>query len=300
MKKILTREFKIGVSVIIAILILIYGIDYLKGINVFKPTNYYVAHYENVMGLEVSAPITIDGYKVGVVREINFNYENPGKIEVVLAVDKDLKLPVDSYAEIASTMLSGAYINIHMGKDKTMIPVGGDIRSETVPDMMASLQNDMLPGLSKVVGHVDTLVTNLNTIVSDPALGATIRSLDGISGNLLLASGGLNNTLNRDIPRVMGNVHHITTGVDTVVNNLMLISYQLKNLPLEPTMANVEDVTRNLSEFSAQLNNRESTLGKLMNDPSLYNQLHRVSADIDSLIIDIKRNPKRYISIKLL
>ena len=131
MKKILTREFKIGVSVIIAILILIYGIDYLKGINVFKPTNYYVAHYENVMGLEVSAPITIDGYKVGVVREINFNYENPGKIEVVLAVDKDLKLPADSYAEIATTMLSGAYINIHMGKDKTMIPIGGEIRSET-------------------------------------------------------------------------------------------------------------------------------------------------------------------------
>lgn len=300
MKKILTREFKIGVSVIIAILILIYGIDYLKGINVFKPTNYYVAHYENVMGLEVSAPITIDGYKVGVVREINFNYENPGKIEVVLAVDKDLKLPADSYAEIATTMLSGAYINIHMGKDKTMIPIGGEIHSETVPDMMASLQNDMLPGLSKVVGHVDTLVTNLNTLVSDPALGATIRSLDGISGNLLLASGGLNNTLNHDIPRMMGNVHHITTGVDTVVNNLMHLSYQLKNLPLEPTMANVEDVTRNLSEFSAQLNNRESTLGKLMNDPALYNQLHRVSADIDSLIIDIKRNPKRYISIKLL
>ena len=98
----------------------------------------------------------------------------------------------------------------------------------------------------------------------------------------------------------MDNAGKITTNLDVVVNDLAVLSAQLKALPLQSTMDNVNATTANLSTFSAQLNDKNSTLGMLMNDPQLYNQLNRVTADIDSLIVDIKRNPKRYISIKLL
>ncbi|MCM1152787.1 MAG: MlaD family protein [Muribaculum sp.] len=300
MKKLRSKEFLIGLSVILAILILIFGIDYLKGINLFKPTNFYVAEYENVMGLEISAPVQIQGYKVGQVREINFDYEHPGKIKVVLALNKDLHLPKDSKALIASTLLSGAYIEIVLGQSAQMLEVGGNVPTAVTPDLMASLQNDLMPKVGNIIPHVDSLLYNINGLVSNPALSQSIGRLDGITGNLLMASNGLNSTLSRDVPLVMRNVHHITTDVDTLANNLIDLTVQLKSLPLQPTMENVEQVTRNLEAFSAQLNSREGTIGRLMNDPELYDRLNQVSADIDSLIVDIKKNPKRYISIKLL
>lgn len=90
MKKIFNKEFIIGICVITAIVILIFGIDYLKGINLFSPANFYYASYDNVAGLEISSPVTVDGYKVGQVREIQFDYENPGKIKVLLALNKKI------------------------------------------------------------------------------------------------------------------------------------------------------------------------------------------------------------------
>lgn len=300
MKKLFTKEFKIGLWVIIGLVILIFGIDFLKGINLFTPTNYYIARYDNVQGIEVSAPVTIDGYKVGQVREVKFDYEHPGKIEIVLALNKNLKVPEDSYAQLTPTMLSGTMIEMHLGKSKNFLPVGSEIKSLEAHDLMSSLQSDVLPTVNDILPMVDSLLKNLNTLVADPALAQSIGRLDGITANLLQTSQGLNTTMNRSVPMIMNNAGRITTSLDTVVGNLGTLSYQLKQLPLNATMDNVQAVTANLEAFSNDLRNKNSTLGMLMNDPELYNRLNRVAADVDSLIVDIKANPKRYISIKLL
>lgn len=300
MKKLLSREFAIGLSVIVAIVILVFGIDYLKGINLFTPANFYVAEYDRVDGLSVSSPILINGYKVGQVREINFNYNKPGKVEVVLALNKDLTLPQGTVATIASTLLSGAYVNLQLGNGPGQIPHGGRVATHLEPDLMAALQSDLMPNVNSVLHRIDSLVYNLNVLVSDPAMYSTIQRLDGISNNLLLASGGLNTTLNKDVPLVMGNVRSVAVNADTVAKNLSVLSRQLRAVQLQPTMQNLETVSNNLAAFSSQLNNRQSTLGQLMYDPELYNRLNSVTAGLDSLIYDIKKNPKRYINIKLL
>lgn len=300
MKKLISKEFIIGISVIAAILVLVFGIDYLKGINLFSPANFYYAEYENVQGLETAAPVTINGYKVGQVREIQFDYANPGKVRVLLALNKDLKLPVDSKAELASTLLSGAYVNIRMGSSTKMLEKGSNVPTMVVPDMMASISNDLMPAVNSILPKIDSLLYNLNTLVADPALLASIQRLDGITGNVYAATDGLKNTLKSDIPIIMRNTRGITHGLDSVVSNLGMLSYNLKELPLSRTVDNVNQITANLTKFSDQLNNQKSTLGMLMNDPELYNRLNSVAASVDSLIVDIKRNPKRYISIKLL
>ncbi len=300
MKKIFTKEFIIGISVIFAIAILFFGIDYLKGINLFKPANFYVASYTNVSGLEVAAPVTIDGYKVGQVREINFNYEKPGKIDVLLAVNKSLRIPEDSKAVIGSTLLSGSYVEIKMGKSPKMIEVGSTIQGDLVPDMMSSLSDNLLPSLGSVIPKIDSLLYNLNLVVGDPALLKSVQKLDGITDNLYQATGGLNRVVATEIPRLTGHTDQVVTNLDTITRNLSELSAQLKQLPLGPTMDNVNDISKNLARFSGQLNDKNSTLGLLMNDPELYNRINRVTADIDSLILDIQKNPKRYISIKLL
>ncbi|MDE6548120.1 MAG: MlaD family protein [Muribaculaceae bacterium] len=299
MKKIFNKEFAIGLSVIVAILILIFGIDFLKGINLFRPAHYYVAYYDNVDELTVSSPVLINGFKVGQVREVNFNYKKPGKVEVVMALDKNLQLPEGSVAEMSPTLLSGSRIELRMGAGPNMIPSGGEVPTGVKGGLMSSVQ-DMMPAVTGILPKVDSLLYNLNLLVADPALTASVQRLDGITDNLLATTKGLNSTMNNQVPRLANNTVKITQSLDTIVGNIGQLSYQLKTLPINATMDNVNQLTANLTQFSRQLNDKNSTLGLLTSDPELYNRITQVSADIDSLLVDIKKNPKRYISIKLL
>lgn len=300
MKRFFTKEVIIGICVISAIVILFIGIEFLKGINVFKPANFYVANYENVAGLEVAAPVTIDGFKVGQVRSINYNYEHPGLIEVELALNKKLHIPEGSRALIGSTLLSGSYVEIQLGKSDRMIPVGGEIMSGATPDLMSSVSNDLLPAVSSIMPKIDSLLLSLNRLAGDPALLASIQSLETITKNVSSASESLNRLMKRDVPGVIAGADNLLTNLDSVSSNLNLLSLELTRIPLSQTMTNVNELTANLSRFSDQLNDPNSTLGLLTHDPALYDNLRRVTADVDSLIVDIKKNPKRYISIKLL
>ncbi len=301
MKKVFSKELTIGVCVILALVILVFGIDYLKGINLFKPANFYVASYSNVKGLELSAPVTIDGFKVGQVREINFNYENPGKnIDVVLALNKNLRLPDNSVAVIGSSLLGGSFVEIKLGDSKETLAVGSNINTSVESDLMASISDQLMPSVSNILPKIDSIMTHLDMLIADPALTQSIHRLDGITGNIMDVTGGLKSTVGRDLPVITGSAKSTMLHLDTITRNLGLLSEQLKALPLQTTMDNVETVTDNLAGFSRQLNDQKSTLGLLMHDDDLYRRLSNVTADIDSLIIDIKKNPKRYISIKLL
>lgn len=300
MKKLLNKEFIIGISVICALVILFFGIEYLKGINMLSPSNFYYVYYNNVNGLEVSAPVSVDGFKVGKVREITYDFDHPGKIKVLLAVDKKLKVPEDSYAVLSSTLMGGGYVDIRMGKSQKMLAKGSEIPTKIVPGLMDALSDNLMPAVGQILPRVDTLLINLNTLVSDPALSQSIRRLDGITANVESATLGLDRTMRSDVPAVMRNAKNATVKIDSLCVNLVALSNTLKGLPLNTTMDNVLQVSENLSRFSAQLNSTSSTLGQLTNDPELYNKLNRVTANIDSLVVDIKKNPKRYISIKLL
>lgn len=307
MKKLAKKEISIGLSVIVAIVIIIFGIEFLKGINLFRPANFYLAFYDNVDGLDISAPVKVNGYKVGQVREINFNYEKPGKTEVVLALNNHLKIPVDSKAIIKSSLMGEAYIEINVGASKEMIPIGGDIPTHQGGGLLDGLSETLMPKITNTLTVVDSLVSNLNLIVSDPAIARSVVNLEGISNNILTASKGLDVLMNRQMPGIMNNTSGIISDfsrvmyrVDTISGNLVLLTKELNRMPIAQTVEGLNATVSNLENFSSQLKNQNSTLGKLMNDPELYNRINNVAASVDSLIVDIKRNPKRYISIKLL
>ena len=300
MKKIFTKEVVIGICVIAAIVILCIGIEFLKGINVFKPANFYIAKYENVAGLEIAAPVTIDGYKVGQVRNITYDYEHPGPIEVHLALNKHLRIPVDSRAIIGSTLLSGSYIEIDMGHSDQYLEVGGEVPTGVNPDLMSSVSNELLPAVSSMVPKIDSLLLSINRLVSDPAIVASIKNLESITNNVSVAAASLNSMMKKDMPGVIDGVGGLVSNLDSISVNLNMLSQELTKLPLQETMGNVNELTANLNKFSSRLNDPNSTLGLLTSDPALYDNLRRVTADVDSLIVDIKKNPKRYISIKLL
>lgn len=307
MKKFTSKEFIIGLSVIIGLVILYFGINYLKGVNLFKPGNYYYVNYENVAGLETAAPVTVDGYKVGEVREINFDYNKPGNIVVALSVNKNLRLPKDTKAVIVSGLMSGASIELKLGKSKEYVDVDGFITGALQAGLMDAVGNDIMPTVTDLLPHIDSLVVSLNATANNLArlsakeeLDRSLNNVERITSDLAALSSTLNNTFGKGAPELMGDATEITENLKKITEDVSKLTAELNNLPLQSSMDNINKMTENLETLSRNLNSTNGTLGKLMNDPTLYNQLNRVTADIDSLINDLKKNPKRYVNIKLL
>lgn len=299
MNKNYKKEVVIGICVILALCFLFLGIDYLKGINVFKPSNYYLVSYTNVKGLAVSAPVNVNGFKVGQVRSIQYEYDNPGHVLVELSLDKALKVPVDSKAIIESDMLGTASVTLRMAPNTSYHEVGAHLIGETAAGMMDNVSENLLPAVSQIFPKIDSLLTSLNAVAGDPALISAIKRLDGISASLDATMRQLNKSVNT-LPTVMNNVESTTKNLDKLSNDLAELSTTLKSLPVDSTFNNINILSDNLAKMSEDLNNPNSTLGLMMHDPALYNNLNSTVKSLDSLFIDIKKNPKRYISIKLL
>lgn len=299
MNKSYKKEVVIGICVILALCFLFLGIDYLKGINIFKPSNYYLVSYTNVKGLAVSAPVNINGFKVGQVRSIQYEYDNPGHVLVELSLDKALKVPVDSKAIIESDMLGTASVTLKMAAGNDYHEVGDHLIGETAAGMMDNVSENLLPSVSQIFPKIDSLLTSLNAVAGDPALLSAIKRLDGISASLDATMRQLNKSV-KTLPAVMDNVESTTKNLDKLSNDLAELSATLKSLPVDSTFNNINILSNNLAKMSEDLNNPNSTLGLMMHDPALYNNLNSTVSSLDSLFIDIKKNPKRYISIKLL
>ena len=301
----LPKTFVIGLCVIIALLVLVFGINFLKGVNLFKAANYYYASYTNVAGLNLSAPVTINGYKVGLVRDIQYAYDNPGHIKVELSLDKELHLTRGTKAMLVTDMLGTASIELVMGRDPQMLEVGSELIGQTSSGLMDNVSQDLLPGITAMIPKIDSLLVALTEVASNPAIGTSLDHLNATLVNLESASGQLNGLM-RSMPGIvsdagvtMGNVKSMSSNLNVVSNDLTSVSNTLKGMPLDATMNNVLEASRSLNEVLANLNNPNSSMGLLLNDRQLYQNLSNASASLDSLLIDVKKNPKRYISLKL-
>ncbi len=306
MKKLLSKEAIIGFCVILAFAILFFGIEYLKGVSIFKPSNYYYAVYTDAKGLTSSSPVNVNGVKVGQVDDVEIMYDNPGHILVQFSIDKEMKLPVNSTALIDTDILGTASIKLDLVKGTTYYQPGDTVKGEVVNGMMDMISNQVLPGVGQTFAKVDTLMNNLNALTSNEALFATLNNLATFTSGLHTTLNGLNGTIATihsaagGIKPLLNDLGHITANVDSLSANLHALSASLNNAPIEETLENVNKISANVNQLTADLNNPDSNIGQLLHGTELYDNLVKTSADIDSLIVDLKRNPKRYISIKLL
>lgn len=306
MKKIFSKELIIGGCVILSLAIIFFGIDYLKGINVFKAANYYYVSYTDVAGLAQSAPVTADGFKVGLVREISYEYDNPGHILVELSLDKELKVPKGTKAVLTTDMLGTSTISLEMPHHADYHDVGDKLIGVNSTGMMDNISNEMLPSVIKMLPKIDSILVSINAIVGDPALTQSVQRLDGIMANVESSTAALSTTMNsiapasRQIPGIMNNVDQLSASLNAVAADLSSLSARLKTMPIDSTMQNINEITANLNRLTATLNGTNSSVGLLLNDPALYNNLNNTAAHLDSIMIDLKRQPKRYIpSIKI-
>lgn len=301
MKKIFSKELIIGASVLLSLLILFFGIDYLKGINIFKSANYYYASYTNVAGLSQSAPVTLNGYKIGLVREINYEYDNPGHVLVELSLDKKLKVPVGTKAAIVTDMLGTSSVELQMAPGNNFYEIGAHLEGVSTGGLMDKLGNELMPTVMSIAPHIDSLVVALTAVASDPALINSVKRLDNIMANLETSTKQLDKAM-AGVPLLinsangtMANVKEISANLTQISSALAVLSDDLKDMPLDSTMRNINRITANLDLATEQLNSTNSSLGLLLNDPSLYHNINNSAAHIDSILIDLKKQPKRYI-----
>lgn len=291
MKKFWTKEIKIALTVILCLIIIFAGIQFLKGINVMKPANHYTITFANVDELMVSSPVTVNGYKVGVVHDMQYDHTN-NKVLVMINIDKDMRIPRDSKITLSKGLMGGATVVIDINPYVSEYYTRGEvIEGINGADMMGELAG-MMPELSTIVAKVDSILSGVNVVVSDPALLAAVQRLDGITANLQSSSKELDNVMHNDLPGIVKNVNTITNNIDTLTRTL-------NALPIETTIGSINELVANLKAATSQLNETDNTAGLLLNDSQLYEQLNTAVTSLDSLLNDIRTNPKRYINIKV-
>ena len=278
--------------------ILFFGINYLKGINIFRASNYYFAVYENVAGLAVSAPVNANGFKVGQVREMRYLYDNPGHVEVELALDADLKITEGTVAIMTTDMLGTGSITLEIPKTDKYLAKGTTLESTTATGLMDNLSGDLMPGISGMLPKIDSLLVAVTNVVTDPSLALALKRLDAITADLNVMSGNIARAT-KPLPGVIENASTVAANLNTMSAKLDSLSTTLQGLPLDETMQNVQVLTQNLKDITAKMQTNDSSLGMLINDPGLYESLNHTVASLDSLINDVKAQPKRYLKFSV-
>ena len=291
--KYFTKEVKIGLAGIVALFMLIYGINYLKGINIFKPSSYYYVKYNNINGLAVSSPVYADGFKIGTVRDIYYNYHSPGHVTVEVEMDTDMRIPKGSTAELVTEMLGTVKMNLLLANNpRERYQVGDTIPGVLNNGLMEAVTQTLMPQMEKMLPRLDSILVSLNTILADPNIPATLKSAQKTMANLEVTTQQFNVLMKNDIPQLTGKLNTIGDNFVTISNNLKGIDYAATFNKIDATLANVKSVTE-------KLNSKDNTIGLLLNDSSLYKNLSNTGANAASLLDDLKTHPKRYVHFSL-
>lgn len=298
MKKIFTREILIGLILVISLSILFIGIDFLKGINVFKSSNLYYVAFKDVSGLAEAAPVTLNGMKVGQVTGMEYDYEHPGNVLVEVNLDSSVKLTKGTKFTKAVSLLGTGVLAIEMAPGNSYVEAGSEMEGESQKDMMADISTEVLPQVVEMLPKLNSILAHVDSLAANPALQKTVTRLDAISANIELLTARLAATSQRIDPMV-SNANGLTKDLTAISADLKQLSAELKELPLSETMDNVKSTTANLKTFTGKLNGTDSSLGLLLNDRGLYDHIDSTVNSLDSLLIDLKAHPKKYVNFKL-
>ncbi len=291
----MSKEIKIALVAIVGILVMYFGINFLKGVSIWASDNYYYITFKDIQGLSASTPIYADGYKVGTVDAIEFDYGQTTPIKVKANIDKQLRIPAGSTAEIEKDLMGNLKVHLLLANNpRERIEPGGTIPG-IVEDGVMTKVAEMVPDIEKMMSKLDSILNSLNALVADPALAKSLHNIENITDNLSTSSRELNTLMTGLNKQVPGMLHH----ANGVLENTDKFTSNLAELDVHGTLERVNRTLANAEEFTNKLNSSNGSLGLLMNDKGLYNNLNATLRDADSLVIDLKQHPKRYVHFSL-
>jgi phospholipid/cholesterol/gamma-HCH transport system substrate-binding protein len=308
----LTKTSKIGILVVICLTILIWGINFLKGRDIFRTEKVFYARYKNVGGLTATTLVTLNGLKVGYVREIYFAEDLSGDLIVKIAIHNNFPLPKGTSAEIASSDLLGSkVVKLNLSKSATLLKANDTLTTKIEADIMQQVNAQIAPFKAKaerMIDNLDSIVTAVSKVLNSESqhnISESIRQISLTMTNLERISGNLNEVISsqkKNLGSTISNLNEVTSNLNTnsaklghIMDNFSSFSDSLTKMELKSTIDHMNGSIANLQTILSKIDTTNGTLGLLINDPGLYQNLNHTSENLNRLLIDFRLNPKKYV-----
>lgn len=291
----MTKEIKIAVVAILGIVILYFGMNFLKGKSLLSTNHAYYIKFRNISGLAESNPIYANGYQVGVVKSINYDYKDNDGVVVSFEVDNHLHIPKGSSASIESDLMGNVRMNLLLADNpRERVEPGDTIIGELNAGLMGKL-SALVPAIEQMLPKLDSILASVNTLMGDPAIAQSLHNIRTTTDNLTTSTRELNTlmaTLNRSVPGLVNKANGVLDNTTQLTANLAAVDIQKTMDEVNQTLANVKAITE-------KINGREGSLGLLMSDSRLYYNLTATVNSADSLLNNLREHPKRYVHFSL-
>ena len=295
MNKKISRNLIIGFVFIVSLLLLYFGLNFLKGRNVLKRSNTYVAIFDDVTGLAGSTPVYVNGFQIGLVENINMIDQNPLRFAVIIRLEDKFKLPKGSWMEFNVDFLGAATASLSLNSDRSVYCTPGDtILGKKEIGLMDNVTK-MVPRIDSMILVFDSVIIAVNKLVSNPVLEATVVDASLSIEQLKYST----QSLNRLMGKIETDIPVLTQNLSVASSNLKEISGEINQLDLQKTYTSIDETVNNLKHISEKINNNESSVGKLMNDTQLHDSLTNTINMATQLLEDIRKNPEKYLNVKV-
>ena len=305
----ISNETKIGALAAVSIALLILGFNFLKGQTLFEHEKQIFAVFTNVNGLVKSNPVKINGFLVGKVGDLKQRDKSLSAIIVPITLNKEVDIPDNSVAFVDKDLLGTTSLVIKMGNSNQIVKDGDTLVSADNPGMLDNVQAQIAPAMTKLnsaIQSLEVLITNVNSVL-DPNTKNNIQSVIANSAastaalrNLLATQTGTLAQSLANLQKFSENLNKNNEGINKTVANIETATSKLAKADIDQAIKNLENATKNLSDFTAKVNSKDGSLGMLMNDKALYNNIENTVRSLNTLLDDLRVNPKRYVNISLI
>ena len=288
------REIKIALLVIVCGGLLYFGMNYLKGVNLFAPVRYYVGTFENVRELTVQAPVYVRGYKVGQVDKIVYDFTKEKAFDITISVDKHVQVIEGSQMVLVSDgLMGGKAISLEIPavpveKDK-IYATGSQLPTTVEAGLFDKLENELIAKLNTLLAHADSLVVGIDEQLTGNEIKKTLANVEQISSQLKVSAHDIQKLTHEQLPGVMNGANKAIVGLNDVIRDV-------KEADIQTTIAKVDTMVGNINTM---VTSKDGTLGLLLNDKTMYQNINATIVSADSLITDLKAHPKRYVHFSL-
>jgi phospholipid/cholesterol/gamma-HCH transport system substrate-binding protein len=310
----ISKTTKIGIVSVISFTVLVWGINFLKGRDIFRTEKVFIARYKNVGGLEASTVVQLNGLKIGYVREIHFSDDLTGDLIVKIAVFNKFPLPVGTTAEIANNDLLGSkVVKLSLGKSSEFYQDNDTIKTKIESDLMSQVTEQIAPIKAKaerLIVSLDSIVSGVSLLLNSESrknigrsieqISLTMENLEQISSDLSSVVSAQKNNLSATIvnlKELTAQLNDDSKTLGNILNKFSSISDSINPAELKSTLTHLNKSAAGLETILADINNSNGTLGMLVKDTTLYSKLYESGENLNRLLIDLKTNPHRYLKI---
>lgn len=294
-KNVIGQNLVVGVSFIITLVLLYFGINFLKGDNVFKRKNLYSVIFEDVTDLHKSSPVFINGYQIGIVDDVRIYRNDPISFLVKINLRKGYKVPIGSEVEFKSDFLGSSAVNLIPGNSRGgYLEVGDTLKGERKKDILANVES-LLPHADAALKNMDSILVVVHGLLTQPELGQLAGGIGEVVSELASSGRGVNlliEELSSDVPGILNSVDVLIEGLNKVVGDLAEIE-------INETFESFNSLLEDLQFLSASIAKDDNSIGMLLQTSELHDSLSQVLFNASQLLEEIKSNPKKYLTVKV-